>query len=157
MQDLEARTLCRRVGTTFSSTDDVDILAFTFECQQRYGRICTLMQIYTRETHSFTVRVHPPNWFSRQKVNVTASVLRGAFTAFATLLYDPIDRFRGFLDKGRRGQLLLTDEIALGFEMPAKPSSHEEDIYRGESTHDSGDLAPSSITELSDEGTLILA
>lgn len=68
-----------------------------------------------------------------------------------------LTRLRGFLDRGRRGQLLLTDEIALGFEMAAKSSSHKEDTSRGESTHGSRDLATSSITELTDEGTLILA
>lgn len=100
-QDLEDRTLCKRVGTTFSSTQDANILAYTLEWQQR---------------------------------------------------------FRSFLDKGRRGQLLLTDEIALSFEVAAKPSSHDEDTCRDESTYNSRDLlAPSSITERSDEGALILA
>lgn len=68
----------------------------------------------------------------------------------------PVDRFWGILDQGRRRQILLIDEIALGVE--DKPTLSDEGTGR-DGTIDSTlrQIAASSITELSDERALNLA
>lgn len=65
-------------------------------------------------------------------------------------------RFLSILDKGRRRQALLTDEIALGLE-ERQAQSGEGPSREGATDVVQGQTAASSLTALSDEGAVSLA